>query len=62
MSHFKLKKGDFRRIISKAARAKTFFEENQILDWITQAANGLQYLHKLKYVHRDIKPEYFLAL
>ena len=52
-----LKKGDFRRIIYKAQRDGTYFEENQVLDWITQATNGLKHLHRLKIVHRDIKPE-----
>ena len=60
--HLSFKKGDFRRIISTTLKNKKKFAENQILDWITQAANGLQHLHKLKYVHRDIKPEYFCSL
>ena len=56
---FNFKKVDFRRIISTAIRNKSSFEEIKKLDWITQAANGLQDIHKLNYVHRDIKPEYF---
>lgn len=36
--------------------AVSFVSEPDALDWIEQAAKGLQHAHDLKVVHRDVKP------
>lgn len=38
-------------------KEETFFEEEQILDWLVQICLALQYIHEKKVLHRDIKPQ-----
>ena len=36
---------------------KTPFTENQVRNWLVQLALALQYLHKIRVMHRDIKTQ-----
>ena len=48
---------DMFKRIKNQIKNKTFFSENQILDWLTQICLGIKFLHDRKILHRDLKTE-----
>lgn len=48
--------GDMSRIIKKQATARKPFEEMQIWKYFIQIARGINALHDMRVLHRDIKP------
>jgi serine/threonine protein kinase len=49
--------GDLATRIKAAKRAKMYFEEGQILDWLCQLAFAVAYIHKRRVLHRDLKTQ-----
>lgn len=49
--------GDLASRIKAAKRAKMYFEEGQILDWLCQLAFAVAYIHKRRVLHRDLKTQ-----
>jgi serine/threonine-protein kinase len=49
---------DLRQLMIEARQNKTFLPEDDVLDWASQLADALKYLHtqETPIVHRDIKP------
>ncbi|CAG9331607.1 unnamed protein product [Blepharisma stoltei] len=47
--------GDLSQRIKKQKESRSFFTESQICQWFVQLSCALQYLHKKKILHRDIK-------
>lgn len=46
-------KGDLSHLIKKGKLIK----EETVIEWTKQLASALYYIHKLKVIHRDIKPQ-----
>ena len=49
--------GDLTKYISEQRARKQFFTELEVLEMCLQVASGVEFLHKNKIVHRDIKPD-----
>lgn len=47
--------GDLGAKIRDARKAKTYFDEGQILSWFTQLAMAVAYIHRRRILHRDLK-------
>jgi eukaryotic-like serine/threonine-protein kinase len=49
---------DLRQLTMEARQQGTFISENNVLDWASQLASALKYLHSQEHpiLHRDIKP------
>ena len=53
----RIKNGDLKKTISKRKYEKRTFSDEEISEWMSQATNGLIYLHnRIEMIHRDIKP------
>ena len=48
--------GDLAGKIKEKAKYNKYFDENQLLDWLTQIGLGLKHIHDRKVIHRDLKP------
>jgi serine/threonine protein kinase len=48
--------GDFKSLIRSHSKMSTKIEEESIWKWFAQLCNALNYIHKKKIIHRDIKP------
>lgn len=51
------REGDLRAKIRQQQNSGKPFSESQILDWFLQLALALEYLHRRKILHRDVKSE-----
>ena len=50
------KNGDLNNELLRYKEQKKYFEENQLLNWLTQICFSLQYIHEKTILHSDIKP------
>ena len=50
-------KGDLGSLIKRTRERKQHLEEGQILDWFTQLASAVDYIHKRRVLHRDLKSQ-----
>ena len=44
-----------KHLITKAAEKREYFEENLILNWFFQILLALEFIHRKKVLHRDVK-------
>lgn len=49
--------GDLKQRIKMAQKSGKLFKQSLVMDWFVQMAQGLEYLHKLHIMHRDLKPQ-----
>ena len=49
--------GDLADRIKEAAWTQAFFSEREVLRWFGQLCLGLQHMHALRILHRDLKPQ-----
>ncbi|RYE40935.1 MAG: hypothetical protein EOP48_24315 [Sphingobacteriales bacterium] len=47
--------GDLKNKITKASEANEHFEEDKIFRWFEQVLSAIEYIHRNKILHRDIK-------
>lgn len=50
------KNGDLSQMIENHKNKQLKFDENQIIDWLTQISMALIHIHNKKVIHRDLKP------
>ena len=48
--------GDLAKQIDKQRKLRTYFEHEEMLEWILDLAAGLNHLKQSKILHRDLKP------
>ena len=49
--------GDLSMVVKRQRELKQYLPESDILSWFVQIALGLQYIHKKKILHRDLKTQ-----
>lgn len=47
--------GDLRKLIKTSAKKKIQLPEDLIMRWFAQLLHALNYIHRLKILHRDLK-------
>ena len=53
--------GDLSMVVKRQRELKQYLPESDILSWFVQIALGLQYIHKKKILHRDLKKRTYLT-